>query len=73
MAYLGSIKPLDVLEHACDTPLIIEVFVLHTYPLKDWGYPFRFAPEGGGQNSIPEADKTFWKTLCRPIHLRNSN
>ncbi len=46
MAYLGSINPLDVLEHAGGTPLIIEVFVLHTYPLEDWGYSFRIAPKG---------------------------
>ncbi len=41
IAYLGSIKPLDVLEHACGTPLIIEAFVLHAYPLEDWDYSFR--------------------------------
>ncbi len=46
MTYLGSNKPLDALEHACGTPLIIEVFKLHTYPLEDWGYSFRIAPKG---------------------------
>ncbi len=35
IAYLGSIKPLDVLEHACGTPLTIEAHVLHTDPLED--------------------------------------
>ncbi len=37
MNALGSIKPLDLLEHACGTPLIIEVYVHHTYPLEAWG------------------------------------
>ncbi len=46
IAYLGSIKPLDVLECACGTPLTIEAHVLHTYPLEHWGYSFRIAPEG---------------------------
>ncbi len=34
MDYLSSIESLDVAEHACGTPLIIEVYVLHAYPLK---------------------------------------
>ncbi len=42
IAYLGSTKPLDVLEHACGTPLITEAFVLHTYPFEGWDYSFRF-------------------------------
>ncbi len=42
MTYLSSIKPLDVLEHAFGTPLVIEVDVLHTYQLKDWDYSFGF-------------------------------
>ncbi len=42
MIYLSSIKPLDVLEHAFGTPLVIEVYVLHTYQLKDWDYSFGF-------------------------------
>ncbi len=46
IAYLGSIKPLDVLDCACGTPLTIEAHVLHTYPLEHWGYSFRIAPEG---------------------------
>ncbi len=46
IAYLGSIKPLDVLEHACDTPLTIEDHVLHRHQLVHWGYSFRIAPEG---------------------------
>ncbi len=45
IAYLGSIKPLDVLECACGTPLTIEVHVIHTYPLEVWGVSFRIAPE----------------------------
>ncbi len=40
MDYLSSKKPYDVLEHACGTPLIIEVYVLHTYQLEDWDYSF---------------------------------
>ncbi len=36
MAYLSSIKPLDFLEHASGTPLIIEAPVLHTHQLEDW-------------------------------------
>ncbi len=39
-------KPLDVLEHACGTPLTIEAHVLHTDPLEDWDYSFWIAPEG---------------------------
>ncbi len=58
IAYLGSIKPLDVLEHACGTPLIIEAFVLHAYPLEDWGYSHRIAREGR-QSSIP-IRVSFW-------------
>ncbi len=46
IAYLGSIKPPDVLECACGTPVTIEAHVLHTYPLEHWGYLFRIAPEG---------------------------
>ncbi len=46
IAYSGSIKPLDVLECACGTPLTIEAHVLHTYPLEHWVYSFRIAPEG---------------------------
>ncbi len=45
IAYLGSIKPLDVLERACVTPLIMEVHVIHTYPPEVWGVSFRIAPE----------------------------
>ncbi len=52
IAYLGSIKPLDVLEHACGAPLIIEACVLHVYPLEDWGHSHRIAREGR-QGSIP--------------------
>ncbi len=55
MAYSGSIKPLDVLEHACGLPLIIEAFVLHAYPL---GYSHRIAREGR-QSSIPIC-VSFW-------------
>ncbi len=42
MVYLSSIKPLDVLERAFGTPLIIEVYVTHTYQLEDWDYSFGF-------------------------------
>ncbi len=42
MIYLSSIKPLDVLEHAFGTPLIIEVYVTQTYELEDWDYYFGF-------------------------------
>ncbi len=45
IAYLGSIKPLDVLECAYGTPLTIEVHVIHTYPPEVWGVSFRIAPE----------------------------
>ncbi len=37
---LSSIKPLDVLEHAFGTPLIIEGHVLHRHQLEDWDYSF---------------------------------
>ncbi len=46
MAYLGSKKPLGVIEQTCGTRLIIEAFVLLIYPLDDWGYSLRIAPEG---------------------------
>ncbi len=46
IAYLGSMRPLDVLEHACGIPLIIEGHVLHSHQLKDWGNSLRIAPEG---------------------------
>ncbi len=46
IAYSGSIKPLDVLECACGTPLTIEGHVLRRHQLEDWGYSFRIAPEG---------------------------
>ncbi len=52
IAYLGSIKPLDVLEHACGTPLILEAFVLHRHQLEDWDYSFRIAPEQESFSSL---------------------
>ncbi len=42
MIYLSSIQPLDVLEHAFGTPLIIEAYVLHTYQPEDWDDSFGF-------------------------------
>ncbi len=42
MIYLSSIKPLDVPEHAFGTPLIIEVYVLHTYNSKTGIIPLYF-------------------------------
>ncbi len=51
MIYLSSIKPLDVLAQAFGTPLVIEVYVLHTYQPEDWDYSFGFKR----QNGIP-----FW-------------
>ncbi len=44
---MDSIKPLDVLQHACGPPLIMEANVLHMYPLEDWGYSFWIALEEG--------------------------
>ncbi len=72
MIYLSSIQPLDVLEHAFDTPLIIEVYVLHTYQPEDWDYSFGF----WRQNRIP-FHVPFLGKLARPgeeeIKLDQSN
>ncbi len=62
MIYLSSIKPLDVLEHAFGTPLIIDVYVTHTYQLEDWEYSFGFKR----QNRIP-VRVPFLGTLIRPV------
>ncbi len=62
MTYLSCIKLLDVLEHAFGTPLVIEVYVLHTCQLEDWGYSFGFKR----QNRIPFR-VPFLGTLARPV------
>ncbi len=62
MAYLSSIKPLDVLERAFGTPLIIEVYVTHTYKPEDWDYSFGFY----WQNRIP-FHVPFLGALARPV------
>ncbi len=62
MIYLSSIKPLDVLEHAFGTLLIIEVYVLHAYQLEGWDYSFGFKR----QNRIPFR-VPFLGTLAQPV------
>ncbi len=61
IAYLGSIKPLDVPEYACGTPLTIEAHVIHTYPPEVWGVSFQIAPE---QESFPSS---LMGTMARPV------
>ncbi len=62
MACLSSIKLLHFLEHASDTPLTKNAHVIHTYPLEDWGFSFRIAPE---QEFFPIS---LLGTMARPVN-----